>query len=95
MDAMADEYPSITCPVCKMTSYHPKDIEHGFCGNCHEYTGTPDGCARAYFQKFGMERHEADNFVFKIMGSWFEERTIGDPIIDWLRQQYPEGSVQA
>ncbi len=27
--------PSITCPICGLTSYHPKDIEHGFCGNCH------------------------------------------------------------
>jgi hypothetical protein len=29
---------SITCPVCKMTSYHPKDVEHGYCGNCHAFT---------------------------------------------------------
>lgn len=29
---------SIVCPVCEMRSYHPKDIEHGYCGNCHEYT---------------------------------------------------------
>lgn len=35
---MAEDHPSITCPVCKMTSYHPKDIEHGYCGNCHDYT---------------------------------------------------------
>lgn len=34
---MADEYPSITCPVCKMTSYHPKDIEYKYCGNCHNF----------------------------------------------------------
>lgn len=30
--------PSITCPQCRKTSYHPKDIEHGYCGYCHEYT---------------------------------------------------------
>ena len=29
---------SITCPQCMMTSYHPKDIEHGYCGNCHAFT---------------------------------------------------------
>jgi hypothetical protein len=34
---MSDQ-PSITCPVCEMTSYHPKDIEMGWCGNCHAYT---------------------------------------------------------
>lgn len=33
----ADEYPSITCPICKMTSYHPKDIEYQYCGNCHNF----------------------------------------------------------
>lgn len=29
---------SITCPKCQMTSYHPKDVELGYCGNCHDYT---------------------------------------------------------
>lgn len=30
--------PSITCPVCGMTSYNETDIEQGFCGNCHDWT---------------------------------------------------------
>lgn len=34
------DHPHITCPVCRMTSYNPHDIEHGYCGNCHAYTGT-------------------------------------------------------
>jgi len=28
-----------------MTSYHPKDIEHGYCGNCHDFTSAPAGAA--------------------------------------------------
>jgi len=28
-----------TCPRCQMTSHHPKDIEEGYCGNCHDWTG--------------------------------------------------------
>lgn len=28
---------SIKCPQCALTSYHPKDIEHRFCGNCHMF----------------------------------------------------------
>lgn len=32
------EQPSITCPVCDMTSYNPNDIREGYCGNCHEQT---------------------------------------------------------
>lgn len=31
--------PSITCPVCQMTSYNPNDIRQGYCGNCHAWTG--------------------------------------------------------
>jgi hypothetical protein len=27
-----------TCPRCRMTSHHPKDVQHGYCGNCHDYT---------------------------------------------------------
>lgn len=32
------EVKSITCPVCKMTSFNPNDIESGYCGNCHRWT---------------------------------------------------------
>ena len=32
------EQPSITCPVCGMTSYNPNDIREGYCGNCHDWT---------------------------------------------------------
>jgi len=27
------------CSVCEMVSYHPDDIEFGYCGHCHEFTG--------------------------------------------------------
>jgi hypothetical protein len=30
--------PSITCPVCGMTSYNPNDIREGYCGRCHDWT---------------------------------------------------------
>lgn len=32
------EPPSVQCPQCFMISYHPKDIEHGFCALCGTYT---------------------------------------------------------
>jgi hypothetical protein len=32
---------AFTCPKCWMTSYHPEDLRHGFCGNCHDYTSPP------------------------------------------------------
>lgn len=33
---------SITCPRCGATSYHPKDVEYGYCGRCHWWTSDPD-----------------------------------------------------
>ncbi len=35
---LVDQTPSFTCPRCGRTSYHPKDIEHRYCGNCHAFT---------------------------------------------------------
>jgi hypothetical protein len=35
---MAD---SITCPACHRTSHNPNDIEQGYCGHCHDWTGPP------------------------------------------------------
>jgi hypothetical protein len=36
-----EEDPSrnFTCPICKMTSYNVNDAAHGYCGNCHAFTG--------------------------------------------------------
>jgi len=31
--------PSITCPHCKRTSYHPEDIRHSYCANCNVFWG--------------------------------------------------------
>jgi hypothetical protein len=36
-----NERPSFTCPVCGRTSYHPTDVEEGWCGACHGATGHP------------------------------------------------------
>jgi ribosomal protein S27AE len=33
-DAKPDSY---TCPDCGAVSYHPKDIEHRYCGRCHQF----------------------------------------------------------
>jgi hypothetical protein len=37
---------SITCPKCGMTSYHPKDIEEQYCGNCHQWHAEMTGTLR-------------------------------------------------
>ncbi len=36
-------YPSITCPACGATSYHPDDKRHGWCARCNAYTSPPGG----------------------------------------------------
>ena len=38
---MTIDQPSITCPVCGKTSYHPMDIAEGYCGYCHRWTSEP------------------------------------------------------
>lgn len=30
------EQESYTCPKCGMTSYHPEDVKHEYCGSCHK-----------------------------------------------------------
>ena len=35
---MTKPQPSITCPQCGMTSYHPDDIAEGYCANCMDWT---------------------------------------------------------
>jgi len=30
---------SFVCPLCEMESFHPKDVQYGYCGNCHAFTG--------------------------------------------------------
>lgn len=32
-----DGFPTIKCLRCHMTSWHPKDVENLYCGNCHEF----------------------------------------------------------
>jgi coenzyme F420-reducing hydrogenase alpha subunit len=34
---MSEVEPSITCPTCGKTSYHPEDIKQRFCGACHNW----------------------------------------------------------
>lgn len=36
-ESIGPDGPSITCPKCGKTSYHPKDVEEKYCGNCHEF----------------------------------------------------------
>lgn len=37
-DTGKPDQPSITCPKCGMTSYHPTDIAEGFCAKCDDWT---------------------------------------------------------
>jgi hypothetical protein len=39
LEAETEGRPFFTCPACKAISYHPLDIEKGYCGRCHDFTG--------------------------------------------------------
>jgi ribosomal protein S27AE len=47
---LAAHQPRFTCPRCNMVSYLPRDIAEGYCGNCHDWTGTRPGdrCVHGY-----------------------------------------------
>jgi hypothetical protein len=32
---------AFTCPRCGMTSHHPADFGHGYCGRCRDWTAPP------------------------------------------------------
>jgi hypothetical protein len=34
--------PHFDCPRCGARSYNPNDIEHGYCGRCHDWTRPDD-----------------------------------------------------
>jgi hypothetical protein len=52
------DLPSFTCPQCHVTSYNPNDVEWGFCGNCHAYTGYVDPLMKAKRFIEESEQHE-------------------------------------
>ena len=33
----------IRCHTCKLTSYHPKDVQERYCACCHRFHETGDG----------------------------------------------------
>lgn len=37
---------SITCMRCRRTSHHPRDVEDGYCANCHGQTSICAHCGR-------------------------------------------------
>lgn len=38
----ADGAVHITCPKCGRTSFNLNDVREGYCGHCHEFTGTSE-----------------------------------------------------
>ncbi len=36
---MSLTFPFVVCPRCNRVSYHPKDIEHAYCGFCRQFHG--------------------------------------------------------
>lgn len=34
--------PRFICPRCGLVSWHPKDLEEGYCGRCHDWTAPPE-----------------------------------------------------
>lgn len=54
---------SIECLVCGMTSYSTGDVEHLYCGNCHEYHDIMEAKERLKNYK-GLSKRFKNNVSF-------------------------------
>ena len=94
---------SFCCPRCQMTSHHPKDEEHGYCGACHDFTGDNHfelhqgqiidwkmEAERANRLYANIERiNRVDNALAKRVGAMIERNSaIKVALTQWLRA-YP------
>lgn len=41
LDRLAAEHGRFVCPRCEAVSADRNDVQHGYCGRCHDFTGTP------------------------------------------------------
>lgn len=57
--------PSITCPKCEMTSYHPDDIKNRYCGNCHQFHD--DMKTKEYDDLLPVSLYEALDGVYHLL----------------------------
>lgn len=64
---------TIACPVCDRTLTHPKDIEEGYCGNCHAWTSAPDQPVRDPLGYRPTTPAEIDNSIKP--GAWKESHS--------------------
>ena len=73
---------SFTCPRCDMTSHHPMDEDYGYCGNCHDFTGTPKKAPPA------TDTSEAE------LQFWFDMRRASDQmaLAQW-RAAHPDSEL--
>jgi hypothetical protein len=78
---------TFTCPRCSFVSHHPKDIEFGYCANCHDFTGT-DGLAavRAEDAEIAARLDRVDTALAKRVGDHIRQQAAFRRWLnDWLR----------
>lgn len=65
---------TFTCPACGRTSHHPDDARYGYCGACHEFTGSIRGWTdrRHIHMLIDDERRRQE--------AKFPNRTCADPL---------------
>lgn len=70
---------SFTCPICGMTSNHPRDEAEGYCGNCHDWTGTEaDRAARRLKIELGWR-----------LGGWADYKRVAEAMLEDARRSSP------
>ena len=59
-----DKQPSITCPQCGRTSYHPQDIRHAYCGWCHQWHDTMETNQMTLVPTIYVDRYDGRYWMF-------------------------------
>ncbi len=80
------------CPDCGMVSHNPADLEHGYCGNCHAFTGIPERHALRF--RLHVERRVVAEAWVTLEPDWHQRAAaVGAEQSELARQASAAGLV--
>lgn len=81
------QQPSFTCPACGKVSYNDGDIREGYCGQCHDWTGTFKDLAKldqlggGFIRAYDRQGHEITQSRAMWLTAQPGYKTIGSTIV--------------
>lgn len=83
---------SFTCPRCGAVSAHPRDLEEGYCGRCHDWTAAPDEAFRPLVKAVNEAFQPLADALTAAVRVWLERNR---PAIEALAELAQDPRVQA